>query len=153
MRTNKTSITIDGDKFNFYFEKSGGNKGAGITGEKDDKYYQSGMLMTAGSDEKYQVVQYVNEGESSTGADDAKKGYLKLDDASKFIDAIRADDDHNVISTGTVEDKPDQLGVNKKAEDIQEIAVISRTITKEDGTTETKIGTNPGEFFLSEHFR
>ena len=65
-----------------------------------------------------------------------------------YIDAIRADDDHNVISTGTVEDKLDQLGVNKKAEDIQEIAVISRTITKEDGTTETKIGTNPGEFFL-----
>ena len=148
MRTNKTSVSIDGDSYNFYFEKSGSHKGAGKTGEKDDKYYQSGKLVRAGSDEKYQVVQYVNEGESSTGADDAKKGYLKLDDASKFIDAIRADDDHNVISTGTVEDKLDQLGVNKKAEDIQEIAVISRTITKEDGTTETKIGTNPGEFFL-----
>ena len=55
MRTNKTSVAIDGDKFNFYFEKSGGNKGAGVTGEKDDKYYQYGMLVRAGSDEKYQV--------------------------------------------------------------------------------------------------
>ena len=32
-------------KFNFYFEKSGGNKGAGKTGEKDDKFYQSGKLL------------------------------------------------------------------------------------------------------------
>ena len=37
MKTNKTNITIDGDNFNFYFEKSGSNKGAGINGEKDDK--------------------------------------------------------------------------------------------------------------------
>ena len=41
MRTNKTTVDIDGETFNFYFEKSGGDKGAGITGEKDDKYYQS----------------------------------------------------------------------------------------------------------------
>ena len=39
MKTNKANITIDGDSFNFYFEKSGSNKGAGVTGEKDDKYY------------------------------------------------------------------------------------------------------------------
>ena len=57
MRTNKTSVTIDGDNYNFYFEKSGGNKGAGVTDEKDDKYYQSGKLVRAGSDEKYQVVE------------------------------------------------------------------------------------------------
>ena len=30
MKTNKTNITIDGDSFNFYFEKSGSNKGAGL---------------------------------------------------------------------------------------------------------------------------
>ena len=56
MRTNKTNIDIDGDRFNFYFEKSGAHKGAGLTGEKDDKFYQSGKLITAGKDEKYQVV-------------------------------------------------------------------------------------------------
>lgn len=52
MKTNKTNITIDGDSFNFYFEKSGSNKGAGLTGEKDDKYYLAGMLQKAGSDEE-----------------------------------------------------------------------------------------------------
>lgn len=29
MRINKNTVEIDGDKYNFYFEKSGGNKGAG----------------------------------------------------------------------------------------------------------------------------
>ena len=64
MRTNKTTVAIDGDNFSFYFEKSGGSKGAGRTGEKDDKYYQSGKLLRAGSDEKYQVVKSINDGTS-----------------------------------------------------------------------------------------
>mgnify|MGYP000046062451 CR=1 FL=1 len=57
MRTNKTTVEIDGDNHNFYFEKSGGKKGAGVTGEKDDKLYQSGMLLKADSDDKYIVVE------------------------------------------------------------------------------------------------
>ena len=55
MKTNKTSISIDGDNFNFYFEKSGSDKGAGVNGEKDDKYYLGGMLLKAGSDDKYRL--------------------------------------------------------------------------------------------------
>jgi len=57
MRTNKSTVEIDGENFNFYFEKSGGKKGAGLTGEKDDKFYQSGKLLKADSDDKYSVVQ------------------------------------------------------------------------------------------------
>ena len=53
MRTNKTTVEIDGENFNFYFEKSGGKKGAGLTGEKDDKFYQSGKLLKADTDDKY----------------------------------------------------------------------------------------------------
>ena len=56
MRTGKTSLTFDGENTNFYFEKSGGKKGAGVTGEKDNKLYQSGMLLKADSDDKYTVV-------------------------------------------------------------------------------------------------
>ena len=41
--TSKTTVEIDGENHNFYFEKSGSKKGAGVTGEKDDKLYQSGM--------------------------------------------------------------------------------------------------------------
>ena len=56
MRTNKTNVEIDGENHNFYFEKSGGHKGAGVTGEEDDKLYQSGMLLKADSDDKYVLV-------------------------------------------------------------------------------------------------
>ena len=73
MKTNKTSITIDGDNVNFYFEKSGSTKGAGVNGEKDDKYQLAGMLLKAGSDEKYQVI-YKN----------ANDVYTKLDDVKAF---------------------------------------------------------------------
>lgn len=34
MRTGKTTINYDGENTSFYFEKSGGKKGAGVTGEK-----------------------------------------------------------------------------------------------------------------------
>ena len=76
MKTNKTNITIDGDNFNFYFEKSGSNKGAGVNGKKDKKYYLAGMLLKAGSDEKYQVIF-----ENENGA------YTKLADFDKFEEA------------------------------------------------------------------
>ena len=50
MKTGKNTITIDGENFSFYFEKSGSKKGRGVTGEQDDKYYQSGKLIKSGSD-------------------------------------------------------------------------------------------------------
>ena len=139
MRTNKTSVSIDGDNYNFYFEKSGGNKGAGVTGEKDDKYYQTGKLVRAGSDEKYQAVQYVDEAD--------KKGYAKLDDADDFIAAVEKVDGYNV-STVVDQANIDALGINKDTDDIKEIAVITREVTKADGTKSTENGTNPDEFFL-----
>ena len=130
MRTNKTSVEIDGDSYNFYFEKSGGNKGAGKTGEKDDKFYQAGKLVRAGSDEKYQVVQYVN-------VADTDEGYVKLEDADDFIATSAA---YNPVDTSLTQANLDALGINKKLEDIQEIGVITRA----DG----KKGTSTSDFFL-----
>ena len=134
MRTNKTSVEIDGDSYNFYFEKSGGNKGAGVTGEKDDKYYQNGKLVRAGSDEKYQVVQHIDD-----VAND-KVGYDKLDDAAEVVAALTAHADYDVDTTVS-QANLDALGVNKKLEDIQELAVFTR---KADG----KVGTKVADFFL-----
>ena len=117
MRTNKTNITIDGDNFNFYFEKSGSNKGAGLTGEKDDKYYLAGMLVKAGSDEKYQVVKKVT-------LSNGKVAYQKIADAKKFLDSVAhttpsANSDGKVTiggaNTGAVTKKSDDL---KEAYDI-----------------------------------
>ena len=134
MRTNKTSVEIDGDNYNFYFEKSGGHKGAGKTGEKDDKYYQAGKLVRAGSDEKYQVVQHIDD-----VAND-KVGYDKLDDAAEVVAALTAHADYDVDTTVS-QANLDALGVNKKLEDIQELAVFTR---KADG----KVGTKVADLFL-----
>ena len=134
MRTNKTSVTIDGDNYNFYFEKSGGNKGAGVTGEKDDKYYQNGKLVRAGSDEKYQVVQHIDDRANN------KVGYDKLDDAAEVVAAITAHADYDVDTTVS-QANLDALGVNKKLEDIQELAVFTRK-------ADNKVGTKVEDFFL-----
>ena len=121
MRTNKTSIEIDGDKFNFFFQKSGKFKGAGETGEKDDKYYQSGMLLRAGKDEKYQVVKKLDPKKDQNDNKKPVDGYKKLDDVEAFanefggLDKIKADPAKENLSA---------LGINKKADDIDELYVI-----------------------------
>ena len=114
MKTNKTSITIDGDSFNFYFEKSGSKKGAGLTGEKDDKYYLAGMLVKAGSDEKYQVVQKKTVGNKTV--------YVKLDDVDAFKKLVATTD---AIGTKTGSDKVTIGDVTKKAEDLKEAWTVN----------------------------
>ena len=58
MKTGKQTVDIDGENFTFKFEDSGSSKGAGITGEDDHKLYNAGKLVTAGRDDKYQIVEY-----------------------------------------------------------------------------------------------
>ena len=120
MKTNKTTVEIDGEKFNFYFEKSGSLKGAGKTGEKDDKYYQSGKLLRAGSDEKYQVVAGVKTTvDGKTGA-----GYKKIGDAIDFLSVL---DEKGAVKVGVTEDNVkalNALGVNKKADDLSELYIM-----------------------------
>ena len=120
MRTGKTSLTFDGENTNFYFEKSGGKKGAGVTGEKDNKLYQSGMLLKADSDDKYTVV----DKETHTKAGGTKYvTYTKLDDAKAFMDSVKD-------NSGKVNDElagkegstkvPVGSNTTKKAEDLAE---------------------------------
>ena len=117
MKTNKTSITIDGDNFNFYFEKSGSTKGAGVNGEKDDKYYLAGMLLKAGSDEKYQVI-YKN----------ANDVYTKLDDVKAFLDQT---DLAGCYETVDVSGEDGEVNFNgaatKKVKDLKEAYVLKKT--------------------------
>ena len=128
MRTNKTTVEIDGEKFNFYFEKSGGNKGAGVTGEKDDKLYQSGMLLKADSDDKYIVVEKSTHYVSGTTNVDYVT-YNKLDDAKNFMDQA----DVTATSTPVVDGKVN-IGNNntKKAEDLSEAYTITYIQTDPD---------------------
>ena len=122
MRTNKTNVEIDGENHNFYFEKSGGNKGAGVTGEEDDKLYQSGMLLKADSDDKYIVVEKTSHYEG----DKVKyTTYRKLDDAKEFMnaDGVQVKDEldgkngNDAVNIGN--------GNTKKAEDLSEAYSIT----------------------------
>ena len=120
MRTGKTTINYDGENTSFYFEKSGGKKGAGVTGEKDNKLYQSGMLLKADSDDKYTVV----DKETHIKDDGTKyETYTKLDDAKAFMDSVK---DHggkvNDELAGKEGSTKVTVGSNttKKAEDLAE---------------------------------
>ena len=113
MKTNKTNITIDGDNFNFYFEKSGSSKGAGVNGEKDDKYYLGGMLLKAGSDDKYQAIEYVEK----TGEE---KGWKKLADAQDVIKKFDLTSDTSKIE----EAKNAASSFNKKTDDLKELYIL-----------------------------
>ena len=122
MRTGKTSLTFDGENTNFYFEKSGGHKGAGKTGEKDKKYYQSGMLLKAGSDEKYQVVKTLDAANDTNDSNEAISGYMKLDDVKAFLDEVGVTSTTNPSSVTL-----SSYGISKKADDIDELYIIPST--------------------------
>ena len=133
MRSNKTTVEIDGENHNFYFEKSGGNKGAGVTGEKDDKLYQSGMQLRADSDDKYIVV------EKTTHYTEDKKvayeTYSKLDDAKEFLSKVDAGVTDEL--TGKTEKDPVSVGNGntKKAEDLSEAYTIDYSKLTFDANT------------------
>ena len=133
MRSNNTTVEIDGENHNFYFEKSGGNKGAGVTGEKDDKLYQSGMQLRADSDDKYIVV------EKTTHYTEDKKvayeTYSKLDDAKEFLSKVDAGVTDEL--TGKTEKDPVSVGNGntKKAEDLSEAYTIDYSKLTFDANT------------------
>ena len=123
MRTIKTNVEIVGENHNFYFEKSGGNKGAGVTGEEDDKLYQSGMLLKADSDDKYIVVEKTTHVNADGKAEYST--YRKLDDAKEFMNA------EGVVVKDELDGKNGNEAVNigngntKKAEDLSEAYSIT----------------------------
>ncbi len=126
MKTDTTNLSFDGENRTFYFEKSGSNKGAGRTGINNKKLYQSGMLLSAGTDEKYQVV------EKATGVGTDGKAYTtytKLADVQAFLDTIGTDQYEQVDLSGYADNTNmgTALGIsnlNKKASDLSELYLI-----------------------------
>ena len=56
MKTGNQRISLDGESFTFNFRKGGTKKGQGVTGMNEKKYYLGGMLMTADSDNKIELL-------------------------------------------------------------------------------------------------
>lgn len=75
MKTGNQKVKIDGDTFTFKFKKAGSDKGIGIKGEDDDKYYLSGKLLTADGDNKIEIIN-IKEGSAD---------YLKKVAVSDFV--------------------------------------------------------------------
>ena len=86
MKTNKQTVSIDGDNFTFLFNKSGSYKGAGKNGEDSNKFYSAGMLLAADKDDKYAVVM----SEDATANGKAIKLYTLLT-TDDFMDYLKSD--------------------------------------------------------------
>ena len=56
MKTGNQRISLDGSTYTFNFKKGGTKKGQGINGVNEKKYYLGGMLMTADSDNKIELL-------------------------------------------------------------------------------------------------
>ena len=56
MKTGTQKVVIDGESFSFKFAKTGTDKGKGLNGLNDKKYYLGGMLLKADSDDKICLI-------------------------------------------------------------------------------------------------
>lgn len=87
MRTGRQMVELDGEIYPFYFKESGSRKGNGLVGEKDNKFYNSGKLMYAGKDEKYQVIAS-SDRMLWEGSYAGYRGYQKLSDFEALKDMV-----------------------------------------------------------------
>ena len=164
MRTNKTTVEIDGENFNFYFEKSGGKKGAGLTGEKDDKFYQSGKLLKADTDDKYSVVQrqLVKKTDGTINSEldvvttkdsTTTEVYNMLDDVDELltvakdtgVEILTIDD----LNSEAYKNKADSIlkaaNINKDLEDLREVYIFG---TKDENGNFKASELNTKDYFL-----
>ena len=56
MKTGKQTVELDSEKYTFEFAKNGSNKGVGLNGMEDHKFYVGGKLATADADNKIEIV-------------------------------------------------------------------------------------------------
>ena len=164
MRTNKTTVEIDGENFNFYFEKSGGKKGAGLTGEKDDKFYQSGKLLKADTDDKYSVVQrqLVKKTDGTINSEldvvttkdsTTTEVYNMLDDVDELL-TVAKDTGVEILTIDALnseayKNKADSIlkaaNINKDLEDLREVYIFG---TKDDNGNFKASELNTKDYFL-----
>lgn len=108
MKTGNQKVKIDGDTFTFKFKKAGSDKGIGIMGESDSKYYLAGKLLTADGDNKIEMINVktlekvaVSDFVKAHGTKkvlEANKGKAKKGDTYYVIDKA-GKEDYRVINT------------------------------------------------------
>ena len=108
LKTGAVNVSLDGDTYSFYFNKSGGaeGKGKGVSGIDDGKaIYKYGMKIKADSDDKYRVVRV-------QGVADANGVVGGTDIASKIVKVTK-------IDSADLRAKAVELGTNKDGDSVR----------------------------------
>ena len=116
MKTGATTVTVDGDSFNFLFDKSGGaeGKGKGVSGIDDGKYiYKFGLRIKADSDDKLRVVKVVGATIEETDKDGKKT--TKIGGTDIASDGVKV----TKIDSAELRDNAEELGTNKDGESVR----------------------------------
>lgn len=58
METGKCNVNLDGERYTYYFNKSGSGRGAGVNGIYDGAIYEKGRLLTIESGVRYGIIVY-----------------------------------------------------------------------------------------------
>ena len=125
MKTGKQSVELDGEKLTFEFEKNGSNKGAGIIGMDDHKFYIGGKLAMAGNDNKIEVVVLDNNNRliSKQSVEDA---LITYGDGGKQVKKSNGDLDYTEFKLTKLPDKAKAYVVNTTG-------AMVKSGTKKDG--------------------
>ena len=110
MKTGNVTVKLDGDSYNFYFQKTGtakSGKGQGVTGIDDKKYiYMNGCRVKADSDDKYQLVRVNpnNAGSTNVNASGVKVEKVDKDDAILLMDKSYENKDNENVNYAQLND-------------------------------------------------
>lgn len=118
IKTGSVTVSLDGDSYNFMFNKSGGAeaKGKGVTGIDDEKYiYKYGLKIKAGTDDKYRVVEVkgallVDDNNNPILDDKGNQKVGGKDTSSKNVSVTK-------ITSAEIRDMTNEIETNKDGDD------------------------------------
>jgi len=125
MKTGKQSVELDGEKLTFEFEKNGSNKGTGIIGMDDHKFYIGGKLATADNDNKIEVV-VLDSNNKLISKQSVEDALAKYGDGGKQVKKSNGDLDYT-------EFKLTKLPNKAKAYVVNTTGAMVKSGTKKDG--------------------
>ena len=136
MKTGRQTISLDGDAFTFKFETSSTEKGRGISGLDDKKYYIGGKLVKADKEDKYDIVVVDKNNLVIGGTSDGTircdiKDFIKNHAISETTDDKKTTWTFDETTAGTIEGK-DKKGT-KNCRVISSSGSVAKSKTVKDG--------------------
>ena len=126
MKTGKQTVSLDGESFTFKFKTTSNDKGIGVTGIDDKKYYVGGKLIKAEKEDKYSIV--LTKKDVVVGSLD--NGEIRYD-----IDQFIKEFDGELQGEGDADYKKDQKTWVFKADKTKNCRVLNASGTVAKGKT------------------